>query len=85
MQLLNNTANNTASVDLAREARRSHKGLPRPRNRRDVSKDGCTALMFAAMAGHGPIVEELVKARRLEMSVLSLDLLSVIDIRSVLF
>ncbi|CAK9084359.1 unnamed protein product [Durusdinium trenchii] len=43
MQLLNNTANNTATVDLARE-------------------DGCTALMFAAMSGHGPIVEMLLKA-----------------------
>lgn len=25
-------------------------------------QDGCTALMFAAMSGHGPIVTELMKA-----------------------
>ena len=24
-------------------------------------EDGCTALMFAAMSGHGPIVSELMK------------------------
>lgn len=28
----------------------------------DACQDGCTALMFAAMSGHGPIVTELMKA-----------------------
>lgn len=29
--------------------------------KRPVFEDGCTALMFAAMSGHGPIVSELMK------------------------
>lgn len=28
-------------------------------------EDGCTALMFAAMSGHGPIVSELMKVGKL--------------------
>ena len=42
-------------------------------------EDGCTALMFAAMSGHGPIVTELMKAPEQVLSTVRSKRVDVVD------